>query len=276
MSASLLSLSPLAKGLFKRAVSSSGAATAFWAVSRGDDFGFVKDFGEVMNCTGEPENAQTCLKEKSPEDLLTGVQKIQMEYPLYLLPRIDGKFLVEHPMKSLETGNINDVDHMIGVCKDEGDMLVYMIDKMMELKNISQYVDMFSSPEPQLVKDAIIHEYSSQGEETNPNQNLTNSADYINDYMFKAAAVQTAELVSKAGKNVHYYLFAHKSRMSLYPEWSRVTHGDDVNYVAGVPFNMSSMTFINTKGFTDMERGLSMAAIKMWSNFAKTGYVEHS
>lgn len=126
MSVGALVLSPLAKGLFNRAIAQSGAPLTFIEPLT-SSLERTKKFAKKVNCTVSEDLKETiqCIKGKSLNELVlaTANDLIQNES---FLPVYGDELLPTRPSTALETGQFNHVDYMYGVTKDEGTYFLSM------------------------------------------------------------------------------------------------------------------------------------------------------
>ena len=69
-------------------------------------------------------------------------------------------------------------------------------------------------------------------------------------------------------------MFDYRPVYSLTPEWMGVGHDMEVGFVFGAPFKNIADRFLNlmvTK-YSEIEKGLSLYIMKLWTHFAKYGY----
>lgn len=64
------------------------------------------------------------------------------------------------------------------------------------------------------------------------------------------------------------YLYAHRSSTSWYPSWAGVTHGAEIEMIFGHPLALEDQ-------YSRAESQFSRTLIMLWTNFAKTGSVNH-
>ena len=74
----------------------------------------------------------------------------------------------------------------------------------------------------------------------------------------------------------YVYVFEHKAVFSPLPEWFGVVHGMEIAFVLGAPFKGISEPYVNILAarYSGIEKGLSLHIMKLWTDFAKYGYVE--
>ncbi|XP_066969408.1 juvenile hormone esterase-like [Macrobrachium rosenbergii] len=126
-----LMLSPMAKGLFHRAIAQSGTAL-FPGLLRDDHRQIAGKVGQMLNCTNvskdnvDSKGLYDCLKNASAEYLVEVASNFTTFYiyPQVMTPRVDGDFLPEHPAQMLKKGNYNKVNFMTGFNRDEGSLVI--------------------------------------------------------------------------------------------------------------------------------------------------------
>jgi len=86
----------------------------------------------------------------------------------------------------------------------------------------------------------------------------------ISDILFLCPARSLAKTLSQSGRNVYFYLYAHRSSMSQYHDWIGVTHHDEVEFVFGRPLRLADV-------YSGRDIEMSQRLMKTWSYFAYTG-----
>jgi acetylcholinesterase len=90
------------------------------------------------------------------------------------------------------------------------------------------------------------------------------------DFNFKCPVVELAEILAKypnRNGSLFGYYFDHRTSVSDWPDWTGVLHGDEIEYVFGVPLKSTSSPYSSN------EQWLSRYMMEYWTNFAKNGYV---
>ena len=87
----------------------------------------------------------------------------------------------------------------------------------------------------------------------------------ISDMHYVCSSLDLKNSISVSG---HFYNYKFNKRSPLRmgkkaPKWFGVTHGDEMEFVFGMPFVRSS--------FQDADRKLSARVMNYWANFARTG-----
>lgn len=129
-----LVLSPLAKGLFNRAIMESGntlGQDVMMAGAKGNRelaIAHSNEFAQSLNATDE--NGQASLEKLralSAKELSKG-SWLSMDFtqpsPYHFFTTYDGKVIPENPYKALVDGKVNDVPILVGFNTDEGTMFI--------------------------------------------------------------------------------------------------------------------------------------------------------
>lgn len=68
-------------------------------------------------------------------------------------------------------------------------------------------------------------------------------------------------------------MFDHRLVYSLMPDWIGVAHGIEIGFVLGAPFSNIPEPILNmmVPKYSDIEKGLSLYIMKLWTDFAKYG-----
>jgi para-nitrobenzyl esterase len=253
-SVSMLSASPLARGLFRGAISESGGSFSPVKSDRVPDCmqllaGAEKLGVEFMKRMGS-ENLEE-LRKLSPDKWI--------DDPLAQMagfwPVVDGYVITGDQYKLYEEGKYNDVAVIIGTNSDEGSMFARPVPTDQYL----QYVTTHFGP----VSDKILKLY--------PVDSLTGTyrplADLFRDGVFAWPSWSWAKLQTKTGKSkVFTYYFDEFNKEPMYPGGpipAGAAHGSELAYVFG---HLGQNP--NTK-VTDEQRSLSKQMAKYWTNFAK-------
>jgi acetylcholinesterase len=276
-------LSPLTRNLFTRAILQSGAMTAPWGIlEHKEAIRRTLLLAESVGCPHtrqEADRVMECLLRTDPMDLMsneTGNGYGVIDFPF--VPVVDGSFLDEMPLVSLQTKNFKKTQLLVGSDRDEATyFIVYRLPEFFKKEE-----EVFISPDdfkqivreldpylPKRVQDAIIYEYT-------PWHDLTNAAEYrdavdkvVGDYQFTCPVNEAAYRYAASGNEVYVYYFIHRSSYNPWPKWMGVVHGDEINFVFGEPLN-------DTLGYTRDEVELSRRMMRYWANFARTGSVQRN
>lgn len=126
ISVGALVLSPLASGLFHRAIAQSGAPNR-QSVTEPLETSLVKTqkFAERLNCSvgGDLTETVRCIKGKSIDELQTASMNDFMRAEFFA-PVFGDSLLPLRPNDALVAGKFNPVDYMYGITRDEGTMFL--------------------------------------------------------------------------------------------------------------------------------------------------------
>jgi len=116
----MLMASPLAEGLFRKAVIESGGCENTLTVDQGYEHGL--GLAAELGCEGP--GAAECLRSLSVREIFAatkqpGLSGLRKERMFDFLPKVDGHFLDETPMEALRSGRYNMVPLIVGSTRDE-------------------------------------------------------------------------------------------------------------------------------------------------------------
>uniref|UniRef100_A0A452GID9 Carboxylic ester hydrolase n=1 Tax=Gopherus agassizii TaxID=38772 RepID=A0A452GID9_9SAUR len=238
-SVSALVLSPLAKGLFHKAISESGVT--------------IKIF-----FTAHPE-AQA------------NVGIFFLLQSLLISTVLDGVFFPKSPEELLAEKAINAVPYIIGVNTHE---FGWLIPNMFKYPAFTEGLDKETVTSLLLASEFFTHipaeftylltnEYLSNIEE--PTQLRDRLFELMGDAVFVVPVIQRARYHRDSGNPVYIYHFHHRSSSyeGVRPDFLKADHGDEIGYVFGKPFLAGDAT--------EEEGKLSKTIMKYWANFARKG-----
>ncbi|MEM9366696.1 MAG: carboxylesterase family protein [Planctomycetota bacterium] len=254
-SVAALCASPLAKGLFQRAIAQSP-----WM------FGYITRLAEpnmvrIDQSTSSTASAEDLGREWAASftdadgaDAMTELRNLpakqMMEGRGYYQSRvtIDGWFLDDHPVSVFESGKQSDVPMMIGTTRDEGNFF-------------SGYV-----PVRREAFERVLAEFYGPGAEPLLQRYPGNSAEdlkrdgcrFITEAWFVHPARQLLRGMNRVSSRVFQYEFAFPFPQN--PAWG-APHATELPYVFG---NLRDDA-------TKEERALSQTMVGYWTQFAKTG-----
>ncbi|XP_071973116.1 fatty acyl-CoA hydrolase precursor, medium chain-like [Engystomops pustulosus] len=273
VSVSSLVVSPLAKGLFHRAIAESGVAIMPALVARStEEVVFIsKIVANISGCVGD--NLVDCLKAKSEEE----IQAIGAAMQMMPLPAsIDGVFFPKPPEQILADKEANRVPFMTGVTNQEFGWILpsvmnitgfpgeMQIETVQEILQKFPFLGIFSSATSLLIDEYI-------GDKTDAAKIRTSFVDMVGDLVFVIPALKTAKYHRDSGNPTYFYEFQHRPLIfkESKPDFVKADHGDELFFVIGGPFLKSDVLF---KGDSNEEEEiLSKTIMKYWANFARSG-----
>ncbi|XP_067396183.1 fatty acyl-CoA hydrolase precursor, medium chain-like isoform X2 [Emydura macquarii macquarii] len=279
-SVSALVLSPLAKGLFHKAISESGVAIK--ALFNANPEAQTNNIASVSGCKSTSSAAMVhCLREKTEEEImkitlnmefttiqLNATSSGDSEQSLFISAVTDGVFLPKSTKELLAEKTINAVPYIIGVNNHEfswllPNMLKYpAFTEGMDKKTVTSLLlslEIFTHV-PAEFTNLLSDEYLSNTEE--PTQVRDAFFELMGDAVFVVPAIQTAKYHRDSGNPVYVYDFHHRPSSNK-PDFVKADHGDEIGYVFGKSFLAGEATEEDSK--------LSRTIMKYWANFARKG-----
>ncbi|CAG2162484.1 unnamed protein product, partial [Oppiella nova] len=266
-------VSPLSKGLFKRAIMESGSHMYYKerdVINTTEAILNGQHLAEQLKCNSS-EHWLQCLRGVDAKEFLK--YEALMTYP------VEGtEFLPISEQKAFETKNFSsDIDLLAGVTSDEGSGISSHI--FHHIKNIT--VDGFKELVTEtnhiyhgLDAENVTQFYLKNVDAEDPGAIEQAFDEFISDLLFKCPTYLFAKQFAKSvqvqnasNKNVYLYELTFESEFVANVTGCRpgmVCHSADVPFVFGIPF-------IIPEHFTREEIFFSQELMKMWTNFAKTG-----
>jgi para-nitrobenzyl esterase len=260
-----LLLSPLAKGLFHRAIAQSGPALNF-ADLKQSRYGFASaeqmgvEFAAQCGAPQGPEQL-SALRALSAEQLLKATSGLEQprefslrNAALRFAPIVDGWVIPDDPITLLAQGRQNAVPLIVGANRDEGTMFTMMT-------RLPGSIDAWNA--------ALDTNFGSQAmvlRELYPLQNLARMrgtlADLLGDLIFVATARSVARGMKSASVPVYLYHWAHPPAGPT----GRMLGAHHASEIAYVLDNLELST-----GVTDTDKQLRDALTGYWVQFAVSG-----
>ncbi|KAH9495501.1 Acylcarnitine hydrolase [Bulinus truncatus] len=283
-SVAILTLSPLAKGLFKRAIMESGSALSPLCISYPATTFVPRNvanlIGSKVNCNSQDSTQLLqCLQKVNAEILLNAsvtVQNSQLKGlpAMVLRSRVERTFgvLPEYPDKLLTSGQFERIEAIRGFNTNEqgatrpdsptGISREQFRDVVRELLNSFS----FDSP------DVYINEYENLylGNSTDTVYTFQRSVDALSEFSFILPALLETELASAASpdKKQYLYEFNYRKSFSTLPPWVTAEHTDELPFVFHY-FNFPLWASVQPPSSDDLS--VSEQMLTLWTNFAKTG-----
>ncbi|KAM5125566.1 fatty acyl-CoA hydrolase precursor, medium chain-like [Mantella aurantiaca] len=273
VSVAALVLSPLARGLFHRAIAESGSAIIphILTCKSGNLTTIQNSVAQASSC--DPSSLLECLREKSEDEIKAVADSLgHRMYPGV----VDGKFLPRCAEEMLSRKEVAPVPFMMGVTNHE---FGWTLAKEVNISGLEdgmnkEYVRwaLRNIPVVEVPSDAIPHvmeEYFSDTED--PLEIRDRFLDLCGDLVYIVPALRTANFHRDSGSPVYFYEFQH--RPSLFkgtePDSVKAEHGDELYYVFGSPFLRDD--FLYSTPATEEEKPLSRTVMRYWANFARHG-----
>ncbi|XP_026299635.1 bile salt-activated lipase isoform X2 [Apis mellifera] len=288
-----LTISPLAQGLFHKAIAQSGVAINPWAIITKEPSKYAYELAAKLGeKSTDPKTVLEFLRTVDAQKLAfteTQILKTNQPYVTFgtFAPCIDNKspnpFMPRHPSEMMKTGI--KVPLLIGYNENEGSSVINFLFQHVESEDVMQNVNenfeivIPLELQPYLKKQSITpndlkHYYF--GKEIISEETKQKYADFMSDVMFLRGIHDVINIqMEKAAESTYMYKFTYDSEMSLLRMVMNVTlpgatHADELQYLF---FPDLSKKLANRKL---LEVGTDMYVImeyftQMWTDFAKTG-----
>lgn len=261
ISVSMLCASPLAKGLFERAISESGGDFGPPAYSNegGNEGGTNVPPLEVAEQRGVAFLKSLHVKTIAAARKLSTAEIIAKAGPAFggglFWPTFDGYVLPGEQYSLYADGRYNDVPVLIGTNTDEGALFPQAPNAKAYIKNVRKAYGPFA--------DKILRAYPAN----NSRQALQSGRDLFRDTGFVWPTWTWARLQARTGTSpVYVYYFGLRPPYPDEPRYASwgASHGAEVPYVFG---NLD----VGRMKWRPIDRVVSQRLMDYWTNFAKTG-----
>ncbi|XP_042909755.1 neuroligin-4, X-linked isoform X1 [Parasteatoda tepidariorum] len=277
----LLMLSPLARGLFQRAILQSGSALSSFAIAR-DALTYTRQIASFLKCPTKDNAALVaCLGKRPVEDILNAPLSVP-DHLIAFGPTIDGVVIPGEPATLMEKQNdiFAQYDLLLGVSRieyyftfssqeDRIGIEVSRRDRLLRtlVRNLFTY-------HLQEIFLTVVNEYTDWSKpDQHPINVLDSTVDAMGDALVVAPLIRTAnyhsKLRQKYQKGTYLYVFMYQTEESYYDQRMGCIHGEDVPYVFGAPLVTALSHF--HRNFTKPESSLSEAVMTYWTNFVRYG-----
>ncbi|MDV4150854.1 carboxylesterase family protein [Clostridium sp. AL.422] len=255
-SVNILMASPLAKGLFHRAIAESGAF--FSSESRESGGNPERKLSEAEK---DGVEIQKSLEKTSISDMreMSAKDLLKLSKNQTIVPNIDGYVLPDTVYKIFKEGNQNDVPILVGSNSDEGSLLTLPWPATATVS-----ADKF--------KDIVAKRYGSLADELlklypadSNNKAVESQVKISTDHLFTWQMNTWAKLQSKTGKSKAYYYYFDKVQPgpSRFKELGAY-HSAEISYAYN---NLDKIDL----PYTEIDKKLSDIMSSYWINFATTG-----
>ncbi|XP_038513717.1 carboxylesterase 5A isoform X1 [Canis lupus familiaris] len=263
-------LSPMASGLFHKAIMESGVAIIPFLRAPDDERNEdLQVIARICGCNVSDSVALLqCLRAKSSEELLDINKKTKSFTRV-----VDGFFFPDEPLDLLTEKTFNSIPSVIGVNNHECGFLLPMKEfpeilggsnKSLALHLIHRVLHI---PNQYLYLVADQYFYNKHS----PVEIRDSFLDLLGDVFFVVPGVVTARYHRDAGAPVYFYEFQHPPEClkDTRPAFVKADHSDEIRFVFGGAFLKGNIVMF--EGATEEEKLLSRKMMRYWANFARTG-----
>ncbi len=250
--------SPLAEGLFHRAIMQSGGCNHTVSLQGAYEMG--KDLAKRLGCDA---NDLECLRRVPAEDVIDH----QMS-PRYLStsfgPTHDGHVLSADPLEEFQHGRFNQVPVIIGYTRDEMHfVLTFFQSELEDVEPESYQAGMQKLMEVKSDVEEILSLYPLEDNRGSPYWAYGRVATEIG---FTCPSFDVATAISQYQEDVWFYRIDFESGESRY-----AAHGMDVPLVTQTLDRFGLATFLYDSDRREAAVPLSNEISRMWSSFARSG-----
>lgn len=245
----MLLTSPLARGLFQKAIIESGGGRSTLMAPRPlksvEAIGLA--FAKEAGITGEDAAALKALRALPAERVVNGLNMASMNSPTYAGPMIDGQIVVETPEEAFRAGHQAKVPLIAGAnSADIGFSFAKTFDEVYQPFGVNR-------PQAEAAWNA----------EKTTNVRAVAFA-IAADRMMVEPARFIVRMVAEAGQPAFEYRFSYVAE-SMRKEWKGAPHATEI------PFVFDTVSARYGKSLTDHDEKVAQAANAYWIAFAKTG-----
>ncbi|CAG2111019.1 unnamed protein product [Medioppia subpectinata] len=265
-------LSPLSKGLFKRAILESGAHLFNKdrdVQSKAESIAQGIQMAQHVNCSQTVHWLQ-CLRNISAEDMLKLSTKV-ISFPI-----LGTEFLPISAKNAFKTQQLNsDIDILSGITRTEGSILAvqYNYTNIKTIDDFKTYIRAAEKRYHGLVADKVADFYLNGVDIGSPPALQWAFYQFFGDLLMGCPTYlftkHMAAINLQNNHNVYFYRLDYQSQTQAIARGCNestmgICHGADLSFVFGIPYT-------DLIGYTPMDREFSTDIMNMWTTFAKTG-----
>jgi len=255
-----LMTSPLAKGLFRRAIAES-AANVFSPLQYRDRAAFGYESAEAQGRRIAPDIAS--LRARTSDELLAKTRSLMVVFEptsLEFWPTVDGHVIPGHPADLFEHGRVADVPLIIGNTTNEGTLFAFRH----PVKTTTAWREFARRAYPVGGDDLLVQYPAASDAEV-----FTTLSRYITDWIFAGTTRGVARSMTRHGRRVWRYEFTRVNPAAWpFPRPPLgAFHSSELPYV----FGELQWSGPRPNPYDPTDRALAKAMSAAWVRFASTG-----
>lgn len=288
-SCEFLLLSPAAKGLFHKCILESGSTLNNWAINNPEKIKMMaiklaKQLG-FKGADDDPYGMLLLLAEASASEITTKAYEISkketaLKLSFGFVPVIeknhenDDAFLLDIPARMLREGKFNQVPVIRGFCDKEGTLVsAFKPNAVKELATHKNFIHFW----PHALETDDVTTYNTKFttayiENAKPKEDAAHefAINFFGDLNIVSGVYLAGKLQSRS-MPVYMYKFCYDGKLNNFKKLFKIAkrgagHTDESGYVI-------RQDSLSSKELDGADKLIRTRMTKMWTNFAKTGYV---
>ena len=267
---------PLAKGLFQKAIGQSGGCFAKHStlthsaeefpllatpgLTDASGYGVGQSIAAVFSSETDDSDVIANMRDLSPDAIAAKLAEQQVVVPWRSI-YVDGVMFPTQMRLLMSNGGSSHVDTMVGSTKDEGVMLWPLIPE----SSIEEWQSGIRTSAPKFAED-LIAAYTADAQKST----RTATQEIMSDAIFTSEMRTWAQHVENQGKNAFVYAFNHAPPLAEFGRSLGAFHGGEIQYVFQSHAGEDADDGLPVL-WDDSDRKVASMMRQYWVNFAKTG-----
>ncbi|EDV41853.1 uncharacterized protein Dana_GF17679, isoform D [Drosophila ananassae] len=280
-----LMVSPVASGLFHRAILMSGSAMSDWAASN-QSLQLTMQIAHALDCplhehveAEDDDVLLDCLRHRRYQDILH-IPTALTQFSTSLGPIVDGHVIPNQPYKVMGhyTEHFSRYDLLFGITESESYHTLAALALAEGLRENERdnllrfYMQSRFDVRPDLALAATLKKYQDMYNNPIKATNLEHRdvvLDILSDARVVGPLLQTGTFHADVNRRNYMYVFGHNSATGPYAHLPHSIMGEELAFIFGAPLAPAGP--FPSNNYTVQEKLLSEAVMAYWTNFAKTG-----
>ena len=293
-------------GLFQRIIPQSGSITCPWVYQR-DALQTTKRIANLVGCPTDVDTAQlaSCLRNISDEafmDAMNNPLNNYRRFPLEFVVSIGEEFVPVSPWEMLHSDSdiarnrrdlLRNFDVMAGLMEDDGFMMIipfvgvdntdtFSVNRLQfENKHVPEVVRvMFGDNIPESINSVVTFEYTDWDNPDDSERSFNSFMRLSSDYVFNSHTIDVTKIHATNNDKSKTFLYVMNAFPSQHMAWVPSTwkggsvHSDEWAFILGYDSETGYTSATTPYGVEPEKWELEMSkeVIKIWTNFAKSGY----
>lgn len=267
---------PLAKGLFQKAIGQSGGCFAKHATltESNEEFGLMpapviadtsgygvgQTIAAALGAESGNEGVISSMREMSPQDIAARLAEQEINVPWRSI-YVDGVMFPSQMRLLMSDGGASHVDTIVGSTKDEGVMLWSQIPET----PLEDWQSGIQANAPKYA-DRLIAAYTEDAQKSTK----TATQEMLSDAIFTSEMRTWAQHIENQGKNAFVYVFNHAPPIDGLGRSLGAFHGGEIQYVFQSHAGENADDGLPVL-WDESDRKVASVMRQYWINFAKSG-----